>query len=83
MDRRRRGVIPMRGGREDQDFSTALTQVASTIYVVCHPVDLRVTLIPVVSSENLPSTTTLGRSNSFKALAPGVCRPVLALRPSC
>ena len=66
MGRRRRGVIPMRGGREDQDFSTALIQVASTIYAVCRPVDLRVTLIPVVFSENLRSGTTLGRSKCFQ-----------------
>jgi hypothetical protein len=45
MARRRRAVILMRDGRGDQGFSTALIQVASTIYAACHPVDLLATLI--------------------------------------
>jgi hypothetical protein len=52
MARRRSAVIRMRDGREDQDFSTALIQVAFTIYVACHPVDSLGTLIRVACSAN-------------------------------
>src|SRR6478672_9528084 len=43
-------VIPMRDGREDQDFSTALTQIAFTIYAECRPADSLATLIQVAFS---------------------------------
>jgi hypothetical protein len=50
MARRRQVVILMRDGREDPDFSTALIQIASTIYVAFRPVDSLATLIRVAFS---------------------------------
>lgn len=40
----------MPDGREDQDFSTALIQVAFTISAACRPVALPATLIRVAFS---------------------------------
>ena len=50
MARRRPAVIRMRDGRDDQGFSTALIQVASTIYAACRPVDSLATLMRVAFS---------------------------------
>ena len=50
MVRRRLAVILMRDGREDQGFSTALIQVASTICAVYRPVDSLAMLIRVAFS---------------------------------
>jgi hypothetical protein len=61
MARRRRAVILMRNGREDQGFSTALIQVASTIYVACLPVDSLATLIRVAFSAGHSKDAALRR----------------------
>ena len=50
MARRRLAVIRTRDGRDDQGFSTALIQVASTIYAACRPVDSLATLMRVAFS---------------------------------
>jgi hypothetical protein len=50
MERRRPAVFLMRDGREGRGFSTALIQIASMIYVVCHPVGSLETLTRVAFS---------------------------------
>ena len=61
MARRRPAVILMRDGREDQDFSTALIQVASTIYAACRRVDSLATWIRVGFSAGHNRDTVLWR----------------------
>jgi hypothetical protein len=76
-------VTLMRDGREDQGFSTALIQVASTIYAACRPVDSLATLIPVAFSAGHNRDVALRRFECFSALAFGACQPALALHLSC
>jgi hypothetical protein len=66
MGRRRGAVTLLRDGREDQDFSTALIQVAFTIYAVCRPVDLLATLIRVAFSAGHSRDAAPWRMESFQ-----------------
>src|SRR4029077_12023449 len=83
MARRRLALILLRDGREDQGFSTALIQVASTIYAACRPVALLATLIRVAFSAGHNREAALGALSAFSALALEACRPAPALHPSC
>jgi hypothetical protein len=66
MARRHPAVFLMRVGPADLAFSTALIQIASTIYAACRPADLLATLIRVAFSAGHNRDAALRRFECFQ-----------------